>query len=103
MRPECPRARSRSRITVAGALGVLVEHRGDGFGVGVEHRPRRCPLVAGRVVGGGEARHRVAAHAELLGDRGVGPVLALEAADLGPVLHVVHPFLPRVGVTRRFG
>ncbi len=75
---------------------VLREHRGDRVRERVDPGPRRCPPVPRRLREVEQAVDGVAAHPEPPGDRGLREALAMEEPmDLGPVLHLVHSFLPR--------
>jgi integrase len=75
---------------------VLGQHRRDPVGEGVETGTGRDPDVPRRLPQGEQPVDGVAAHAEPSGDRGLGHPLAMEEPmNLGPVLHLVHSFLPR--------
>ena len=75
---------------------VLVEHRGDPIGERVDLRARRRPDVAGRLGAAEQPVDGVAAHAQPAGDGRLGHPLAMEEPmNLGPVLHLMHSFLPR--------
>ena len=85
-------------------LGVRVEHRRDGVLVPVELRAGRLPGVPRRLDELEQPDHRGTTHAEPSGDRRLAQVLPfVEAMDLRPVVHVVHPFLLPSMNDGRFG
>lgn len=72
------------------------EHRRDALGERVEPGADRSAHAARRLGQAEAAAQRVPAHPQLSGDRRLGAAFPMEGAmDLGPVLHLMHSFLPR--------
>ena len=76
---------------------VLGQHRRAALPERVETGTGRNPDIPGRLAQGEQPVDGVAAHAEPEGDGGLGHPLAMEEPMnlLGPVLRLVHSFLPR--------
>ena len=83
---------------------VSREHHRDALGERVELRARRATHIARRLGQAEQSLDRVPAHLQLAGDRRFGATLPMkEPMDLGPVLHLMHSFLPRTRVRRARG
>jgi len=73
---------------------VFGEHVGDRVPERLELRACRTALVARRLGEAGQTVDSRATAAQLLGDALLGNALADELPDLGPIVHLIHPFLP---------
>jgi len=70
-----------------GDLGVLIEHGRHGVLERIEERRQSRSPVLRWVVEPEQAGHGVAAHPQALGDLRLGQALAMQAVDIGPVVH----------------
>ena len=91
-------------MTVARTVGSSASIAAMRVGERIELRALRRPLVSRRLPQAQQPVDGVAAHAEPSGDGRLRQPLAMEEPmDLGPVLHLMHSFLPRHELRSREG
>ena len=79
---------------------IPLEHHPDRTLIQIQLRPPTLPPIPGRVIQAQQPRHRVTAHPQPPSDPRLRQTLPVEQPmDPSPIMHFIHPFLPRTDQT----